>query len=98
MEFSSVPIIAILCYLIGEIYKFVFKKHKNFYKMIPIIVAITGGLLGVLIHFTNKEMIFNANNVYIALGSGIISGASSTGMNQIFKQLLVKRENNNEAN
>ena len=33
MEFSSVPIIVLCCYIIGEIYKIVF-KNKGDYKLV----------------------------------------------------------------
>lgn len=87
MEFTSVPIIVLICYVIGELYKFLFKKKKETYKFIPILLSISGGILGIFIYLTNKEMIMNASNIWIALGIGIISGASSTGTNQIIKQL-----------
>ena len=54
-----------------------------------------GGLLGVVIYFTNPEMIFNAENIWIALGVGIVSGASSTGANQIIKQLFPQQNDVN---
>ena len=43
-------------------------------------------------YFTNPEII-KANNVWIALEIGMFSGVSSTGTNQIIKQLF-KEENN----
>lgn len=90
MDFTCVPIIVVCCYIIGEIYKVLFKNKQEAYKLIPILVAILGGLLGVLIYFTNPEMILNADNVWVALGIGIVSGASSSGTNQIIKQLFKK--------
>ncbi len=32
MKFTSVPIIIIICYMIGEIYKVIFKEKENLYK------------------------------------------------------------------
>ncbi len=93
MDFTCVPIIIICCYMIGEIYKVLFNKKKEVYKLIPIFLAFTGGLLGILIYITNKEIIFNANNIWIALGIGMVSGASSTGANQMIKQTFKKEEN-----
>ena len=90
MEFTSVPIIILICYVIGEIYKVIFKSKEDLYKLIPIIVTITGGLLAILIYLTNKEMIFNADNIWIALQVGLVSGASATTTNQIVKQLFHK--------
>ena len=50
MEFSSVPIIVVCCYLIGEIYKVILKKRPETYKLIPVLVSISGGILGILIY------------------------------------------------
>lgn len=92
MDYMSVPIIVVCCYIVGEIYKFIFVKKQEAYKLIPVILSITGGLIGIIIYFTSPEMIFNATNVWVALGIGIVSGASSTGANQIIKQLYGKKE------
>ena len=92
MEFTSIPIIVIICYLIGEIYKVLFKNKQDLYKLIPIVLACFGGLLGVLIFLTNPEIMLNVSNVWSALGIGIVSGVSSTGTNQIIKQIFKKEE------
>lgn len=94
MEFTCVPIIVICCYMIGEIYKVLFSDNKKMYKLIPIFMSLGGGLLAVLIYITNKEMIFNVDNIWIALEVGIVSGASSTSANQIIKQMFKKEKNN----
>ena len=88
MELSSIPIIVIISYMIGEIYKVIFKNKESMYKLIPIVVSLTGGILGILIYLTNKEMILDANNIWVAMLIGIISGASATNANQIIKQLF----------
>lgn len=93
MEFSSVPIIVLCCYIIGEIYKIVFKNKKESYKLIPLTLSIFGGIIGIVIFYTNPEMILDAHNVWVALGVGIVSGASSTGANQIIKQVFSKDKN-----
>ena len=92
MDFASVPIIVLCCYMIGEIYKIIFKKNTKKYKLIPILVAIFGGVLGVVIFYTAPTVIFNVGNVYSALLIGIMSGFSSTGTNQVIKQILNKKE------
>lgn len=92
MDFTSVPIIVVCCYIIGEIYKVLFKTKLEAYKLIPIVMSVIGGILGVVIYMTNPELILNADNIWIALGIGIASGASSTGANQIIKQILKKGE------
>ncbi len=96
MNFSSVPIIVVCCYLVGEIYKQIFKKKTEAYKFIPVVLAVIGGVLGVVIFVTNPEMIFNAENVWVALGVGIVSGVSATGANQIVKQLFQDKLPKNE--
>lgn len=92
MEFTCVPIIIIICYMVGEIYKVIFKRKEELFKLIPIIVTITGGILAVLIYLTNKEIIFNADNIWIALQIGLVSGASATTTNQIIKQVFKSKE------
>ena len=92
MEFTCVPIIIIICYLIGEIYKVIFKSKEKVFKLIPVIVTFIGGIIGILIYLTNKEIIFNADNIWIALQIGLISGASATTTNQIIKQLFHLKE------
>ena len=94
MEFTSIPIIVIICYIIGEIYKVLFKNKQDLYKLIPIILACFGGLLGILIFLTNPEILLNVSNAWTALGIGIVSGVSSTGTNQIIKQIFIKNKNN----
>lgn len=39
-------------------------------------------------------MIFNVDNIYLALSIGIVSGVSVTGTNQIIKQLFLKEKVN----
>ena len=88
MECISVPIIVLICYMIGEVYKVVLKNKQEMYKLIPILVAIFGGVMGVLVFYTHPVSIFNVNNLWDALLIGIMSGFSSTGTNQVIKQLI----------
>lgn len=90
MESIGVTIIVICSYIVGEIYKKV--RNEKTYKFIPIITSLSGGLLGILMYLTNKEMLFNVPNIYIALLIGLISGSSATGANQIIKQLYKERK------
>jgi hypothetical protein len=88
MEFANVPLIITCCYVIAEIWKLIFCRHRGLYRFIPMLTVACGGALGALIYLTCPEMIFNASNVYIAIGCGMASGASATGANQILKQLI----------
>lgn len=95
MELTSMPIIVVICYLIGEIYKILFKNKDELFKFIPIFVSLIGGIIGVIMFFLNPEII-NVSNFWVAFVVGVISGASATGTNQIIKQLFFKEEEKND--
>lgn len=96
MDFISVPVIVLCCYTAGEVYKVIFKENTTKYKLIPILVAVIGGILGVIIFLTCPEEIFNADNIWTALMIGMVSGFASTGTNQIKKQLIKNKINKEE--
>ena len=91
MENVGIPIIVIICYMIGEAYKLIF-KNKETYKIIPIITTLFGGVIGVIIYYTNPSVLLNPSDMWTALLLGFISGAGSTGTNQIIKQLFKSSE------
>ena len=92
MSFISIPIIIISTYILIEIFKLCTqKKQDTFYKFIPILSSIIGGLISAIIYFTNREILLSANSLYEALTIGFVSGASATGSNQIIKQLFFKK-------
>lgn len=78
---TYVPIV-IICYLIGMVCKTIKKIKDN---VIPIIVSIAGGVIGVIALYTVKD--YPANDIITAISVGISSGLVSTGANQIYKQL-----------
>ena len=88
MDFASIPIIVVCSYIVGEIYKVIFRKKSKAYKLIPILVALFGGAFGLLIYYTEPNIMFNVDNLYSALLIGIVSGFTSTGANQVVKQLI----------
>lgn len=88
MDFASIPIIVVCSYIVGEIYKVIFRKKSKAYKLIPILVALVGGVLGVVIFYTEPKVMFNVDNFYSALLIGLLSGFASTGTNQVVKQLI----------
>lgn len=96
MYFASVPIIVVCCYVLGELYKLVFRKKTQAHKFIPITMCVIGGMLGIIMFYTEPTMIFDADNAWIALGVGMVSGVSATGTNQIIKQLFGKNEESKE--
>lgn len=81
---AGVAAITVICYLIGQMVKAT--KLDN--KWIPIIVGLSGAILGVVGMYTMPE--FPAADVLGAIAVGIISGLGSTGANQIIKQMGAK--------
>ena len=81
-QVSTVIAIVVITYLVGLTAKTIPKIKDN---LIPIIVGIVGGALGIVGMYVIPE--FTANNVLDAISVGIVSGLASTGVNQIYKQL-----------
>ena len=91
MDLISIPIIVVCCYMVGEIYKVLFKNKQQAYKLIPILVAIFGGVMGLVIYFTAPQLL-EVRDVYTAIMIGIVSGFTSTGSNQLIKQIIKKEK------
>lgn len=89
MNLTSIPIIVVCSYIIGEIYKFIFKQKQEAYQLIPVLMGFFGGTLGIIIFLTTPEIIL-CSNIWDALLIGIVSGESATGTNQIIKQIFIK--------
>lgn len=81
-QVSTVVAIVVITYLIGLGAKAIPQIKDNF---IPIIVGIAGGILGVAGMYVIPD--FPATDVLNAIAVGIVSGLSSTGVNQIYKQV-----------
>ena len=75
---NFVPVIVLACVLVGYIIKVTppFAKIANNY--IPLIVTVLGAILGIFTNGMTLEAI-----VY-----GAVSGLASTGLHQVFTQLL----------
>ncbi|MBQ8292405.1 MAG: phage holin family protein [Bacilli bacterium] len=92
----GVILIVVGCYMLGEIYKLVFPKDQT-KRLIPIVLAVFGAILGVIIYYIDKSKLLNVDSILTAILVGVISGTSSTGANQIIKQIFKnKGEENNE--
>lgn len=63
MQIIYIPTIVLITYLFGEIFKVIFKSHQGLYKLIPIFVSLLGGILGIIIYLTNKDII-NVSNIF----------------------------------
>lgn len=87
-DFVAVPAIVVICYFIGYCVK-TFGQSDKIDKFIPIICGVVGAILGIVVFFTIPGFLA-AENWLIAIVLGLVSGCSSTGMNQIYKQLKDK--------
>lgn len=82
MQIGTSLAIIVICYLIGMGCK-AFEKIKD--NLIPVIVCLCGGILGVIGMFVIPD--FPAQDVLTAIAVGIASGLASTGANQVVKQV-----------
>jgi hypothetical protein len=71
----------VICYLIGMAVKATAIENK----WIPIVVGVSGGVLGVVGMLIMAD--FPATDYLTAVAVGIVSGLASTGVNQIAKQM-----------
>ena len=88
MEIVSIPVITIICYLLGEFFKLVVLRKKQRFKYIPVIVGGIGGALGLTIYFVSPGLLLGTTNLFVAVSIGIVSGLASTGGNELVKQIL----------
>lgn len=79
---ASVAAITVICYLIGMGCKSSVKVKDE---LIPSIVGIAGGVLGIVAYIT-KMPEFAGFHILTAIAVGIVSGLASTGINQVWKQ------------
>lgn len=84
MEIStlgSVVGIVMICYIIGLGCK-AYNKIPD--KWIPVIMAVCGGLLGIVGLYTMPD--YPATDIINAIAVGIFNGLAATGVNQVYKQ------------
>lgn len=88
---TSVVGITVIAYLVGEIVKVTALDNK----FIPVIVGVVGGILGAI----GMKVIpqYPAQDIITAIAVGIVSGLAATGANQIGKQLLVTKSDDEEV-
>ena len=79
---TSVASITVICYLIGAGLK-AWDKFDD--RKIPIIMGISGAILGALAYFIAPGLVV-ADNIIVAIAIGVVSGFAATGVNQIVKQ------------
>lgn len=81
-QVPTVVAIIVITYLIGYASKQIPQVKDN---IIPIIVGVAGGVLGIVGMFVIPS--YPADNILDAIAVGIVSGMASTGVNQIYKQI-----------
>ncbi len=84
-QMGTVLAIVVIAYLVGLFAKALPKVKDNY---IPIIVGVSGGILGVVGMHVIPD--FPATDVLNAIAVGIVSGLASTGVNQVYKQIASK--------
>lgn len=84
-QMGTVLAIVVITYLIGLAAKTIPTVKDNY---IPVIVGVSGGVLGVIGIFVMPD--FPANDILNAIAIGIVSGLASTGANQAYKQIATK--------
>lgn len=89
---GTVLAIVVICYLVGMAAKQCRRIPDH---MIPVIVGVCGGLLAIPGMYVIPD--FPAKDLISAIAVGIVSGLSSTGVHQIWKQSSkTKQENSKE--
>ena len=86
LQIISVPVIATIVYWTVNLIKHATNNSEKFKRLIPLLSAGLGSVLGVVCYFGVPDII-PASNILVAIISGGASGLSATGCNQIIKQL-----------
>lgn len=81
---APIPVIAIICFLVGEAVKLT-PINKDW---IPVICGVVGGILGVVAMKVMPE--FPVHDVLTAIAVGIVSGWSSVGIYETWKNIAIK--------
>lgn len=95
LELVSVPAIAAAVYWIIAIIKYTVDGNETFKRFIPLIAAGLGIALGIVAYYLVPGIV-PADNVVVAIIVGGASGLSATGVNQIFKQLKDKGDDDEQ--
>lgn len=82
LEYGTVPIIVVACYLIVQAIKATPLNSKWY----PIVSGSVGAVIALVLYFAVPEFI-GISSWISALIVGVASGLAATGSNQVFKQL-----------
>lgn len=81
LDFTSLPAITVLCYMIAQAVKATALDNK----WLPVICGLCGAVLGCVAMHIMPE--FPAGDYITASAIGAMSGLVATGVNQVYKQL-----------
>lgn len=81
-NYVTVLPIVVICYLAGIGCK---AWSKTSDKLIPVTVGVIGGIIAIPAMYIMPD--FPATDIITAISVGIMSGLTSTGVNQIYKQI-----------
>ncbi len=82
----SVPVIVSIVYGCIDLYKQIINGREKFMRLIPIIAALLGTLIGIVAFYAYPSVLV-ADNIWQAIIIGGASGLTATGANQVLKQL-----------
>lgn len=88
-NFIAIPALAVIVYLMAEIYKLIANEREQWTKAIPVFCGLCGAILAVISYIAIPNYI-PAENIIVAIAIGISSGLAATGANQIYKQITKK--------
>ena len=95
MNIVSVPVIATAVYWAVNLIKHAVNGSEKFKRLIPVVSAVLGAVLGIIAYYAAPEIII-ADNLFNALIIGGASGLSATGTHQVIKQLIKTEKNNSD--
>jgi hypothetical protein len=82
----SVPVIVSIVYGCVDLYKQIINGKEKLMRLIPIIAALLGAIIGVVTFYVYPSVLV-ADNIWQAIIMGGASGLTATGANQVLKQL-----------
>jgi prepilin signal peptidase PulO-like enzyme (type II secretory pathway) len=91
LNFVTVPTIVAAVYSGITLLKKAVKCKEKIMRLLPLIAAIFGAVLGIIAFFSVPDII-PASDVFTAILVGGASGLAATGTNQIIKQLTKDTE------
>lgn len=82
----SVPVIVSIVYGCVDLYKQIINGKEKLMRLIPIIAAFLGAIIGVVTFYVYPSVLV-ADNIWQAIIMGGASGLTATGANQVLKQI-----------